>query len=240
MSLCPQGVMSYTGEDPLIEPGRPLGAFIFSLIGGILIFIEGIFLGLAAGVATSEGVAPVGGALAGLAALAIFLGLLLMILAIVLYLAPEMHVGLGVAILLFSLLSIFAGAGFWLGLIFGVVGSVLAIVFHPDPEYVAGLYSTSGPEELEPARRVCSHCGASIAADVSYCPRCGTSTLVARGLAARSTSPETLPPPRVTPLANPPAVAASDQPFRACPSCLRVIPAGSPSCPVCGAAIARA
>ncbi|HYK92685.1 MAG TPA: hypothetical protein VEY07_01410, partial [Thermoplasmata archaeon] len=66
-----------------------------------------------------------------------------------------------------SLLSLIGGAGFFIGLILGVVGGILALVFHP----------TEDMDDLFPGTTsggVCRNCGARVPQGPrGYCPSCG-------------------------------------------------------------------
>ncbi len=143
---------------------RPLGAFIVSFIGGILILGVGALLGAAGGSASAAGVG-VGGIVEGLGALGVLFGLLIIILAAIMFYVPDYHLGCGVGILVLSLLSIVSGAGLFLGLILGVIGGILGIVFHPSEDME--FESVFGSQY-----RVCRNCGARAPESSRYCPSC--------------------------------------------------------------------
>ncbi|HZY91407.1 MAG TPA: hypothetical protein VFG07_01330 [Thermoplasmata archaeon] len=150
---------------------RPLGAFITSLIGGVLILAAGAILA-AAGSVVGAVAGGVGGLLVGLGALGVFFGLLIVILAIVMFISPDFHLLCGIGILILSLLSIVAGSGFFLGLLLGVIGGILGIVFQPSEDYDEMFRSptTSAPG----GGRVCRNCAAAVPPGPSqWCPRCG-------------------------------------------------------------------
>jgi hypothetical protein len=123
---------------------------------------------VAGGYASSFGAGAVGGALEGLGALGAFLGVVVVLLAIGMFVSPDHHLGCGIGILVLSLISLVSGGGFFLGLILGLVGGILGIVFHPTEELDGeGLFPAGGG-------RRCRHCGQSVASAGSrYCPACG-------------------------------------------------------------------
>lgn len=144
---------------------RPLAGFIVSLIGGLLILGVGALLAAAGGTASAAGFSA-GSLVEGLGALGAFAGLLIVILAIVMFVVPEYHLLCGIGILILSLLSLVGGAGLFIGLILGVIGGILGIVFQPseDMEFDSSLF---------PSDRVCRNCGARIpAGPARFCPSC--------------------------------------------------------------------
>lgn len=159
---------------------RPVGALIASLIGAILILVDAAALGAAGSAASQLGYAAVGGILGALAALGVILGLAILILAILVYLNPEAHVGYGIAILVLSLFSLITGGGFFIGLIAGVIGGILAIIFEPDYEPLPPLSKSSpllaGPLPgggASPGAR-CPNCRSELPAGAIKCPSCET------------------------------------------------------------------
>ncbi|HZY69933.1 MAG TPA: DUF6114 domain-containing protein [Thermoplasmata archaeon] len=151
------------------EIDRPIAAFAVSLVGGLLVFIAGVFLAIAGSVASSAGLYGAGSVLGGLGFLGILFGFIVVALGALLFRDPESHVGYGIAILVFSLLSIFGGGGFILGLILGVVGGILASVFQPAEDLDLLPSSVLTPE------RSCPQCGAISAGSALVCARCGAS-----------------------------------------------------------------
>ena len=155
---------------------RPIGAFILSLLGGVLILAEGAILAAlssAVGSAGCVGCSEAGQVIGGVGAFGVLMGILVVILSVILLARPENHLGLGIAILVFSLLSFFGGAGFVLGLILGVVGGILAIVFVPEDDETP----LPGDPGWIPARAPdwpCPKCGAWVSGFSTVCTRCGT------------------------------------------------------------------
>jgi hypothetical protein len=105
-------------------------AVVTVLIAAILVFVEGVFL-LAVGSVLGSISPSVGGAVGGLGFLGVVLALVLGAMAIALYRFPDSSRVIGVVVLLVSLVSFFAGGGFFLGLILGVIGGIAAILFDP-------------------------------------------------------------------------------------------------------------
>ena len=148
----------------------PLGGVILSLIGGVLVLADGALVAAAGGLASSLGLAG-GGLIEGLGAVGAFFGLLLIVVAILLVVTPDHHLALGVAILIFSLLSIVSGGGFIIGLILGVIGGILGIIFQPDEDLdFDERFGFSRPT----GGRICPRCAASVPpGSTRFCPSCG-------------------------------------------------------------------
>ncbi len=110
------------------EPSPPTAAAVLTFIAGLLMIIDGALLSVAGGLIGGTA----GGFVGTLGGLGILFGLFLFIFGFVLYVRPEHHLILGVLIIVVSLTSILSGGGFFLGLILGVVGGILAVVHDPD------------------------------------------------------------------------------------------------------------
>lgn len=115
------------------EP-KPILAFLLTLIGAILMIVEGIFLTVVGSAAGTAGFASAATLLGDLGFLGGLFGFIVLLLAIALFRNPYSHVGYGIAILILSLLSLFGGGGFILGLILGMVGGIMAIIFSPEQD----------------------------------------------------------------------------------------------------------
>jgi hypothetical protein len=112
----------------------------------------------------------IGGALAGFGVLALFFGFVVLVSGIYLYFSPDQHVGVGIAIVILSLLSLIGGGGFVIGLILGVIGGILAIVFEPETDL--------WDDDFLPPRppvpgRTCPSCGQPVTPGLTNCARCG-------------------------------------------------------------------
>jgi hypothetical protein len=131
-----------TPSYPTVLPGqygpppseaRPVAAFVVSIVGGMFILLSGIFeLWIISAIGTV--VYPPGpfGFFALFAIVGIAGGVLVIGFSVLLFSHPQHHVSLGVLILVFSLLSVLSVWGFVIGLVLGIVGGILAIVWTPN------------------------------------------------------------------------------------------------------------
>jgi len=105
--------------------------FIISLIAGILILINGLlFVGIAGIVGSIPGMDVIPGItemIAGFAAVGLIFAIIVIIGAILIYMPGKEIIG-GILVLIFSILSIFIGGGFLIGLILGIIGGILGIL----------------------------------------------------------------------------------------------------------------
>ena len=115
---------------------KPTAAFALSLIAGILILINGAILG-AVGSFIGPHIPGMGekalvtGILGTLMAVGIIIGLIVIVAAVMLYRNPAQKTGWGVTVLVLSIISIFIGGGFIIGLILGIIGGALALTWKP-------------------------------------------------------------------------------------------------------------
>lgn len=119
---------------------KPTGAAVLSIIGGVFILLAGLVL-MAIG-AWLDFLLGVTGLTFGLPVttlgiLGLVLGLVIIVLGVMLLMKPEMHLVFGVLILVLSLVSVISLGGFFIGLILGLVGGILGIVFKPTPPMMA-------------------------------------------------------------------------------------------------------
>lgn len=108
---------------------RATAGFIISLIAGVLILINGLmFVVLAEFIESLGGALPifVEGIFATLAAIGVILAILVIIGAILIYMPGKEIIG-GILVIIFSILSIFIGGGFLIGLILGIIGGALGL-----------------------------------------------------------------------------------------------------------------
>jgi hypothetical protein len=161
---------TYPGWGPPSGPHhgllRPTSGFVLGLLSGSMVLLGGLFF-LLLWIAT-PGLKYLGAPGVAFGVAGIVIGILIVAVACVLFVSPEHHVGLGVTLILLSILSLVGFGGFGVGLIFGVVGGALAIAHHPDPSRRTGGYY------LVPAPRMCVRCGRAIDFHVRFCPYCGT------------------------------------------------------------------
>lgn len=135
-----------------MQEEKPTASFILSLTGGILILIVGLVLVMVLAVAPQSGSGSneisfrlAGLSLASLTASELWFGLgavyllifgvgfgsLVVFSAVMLYQRPKQHVIWSVLVLVFSLGSFFSTGGFIVGLVLGIIGGVLGIVWRP-------------------------------------------------------------------------------------------------------------
>lgn len=108
---------------------RPVASFVFSLIAGIIILLVGFIIALAGAVVTLH----IGGIGGIFGTFGVLWGIIIIISAIMIYNRPQQHALWGTLVLVFSLISIFGSlGGFFIGLILGLVGGVLGIIWSPD------------------------------------------------------------------------------------------------------------
>lgn len=171
-----------------------MAAFVLSLLAGLLILVDGTIVAVVGSLLYS----PV--FIDWIGELEFVFGIVVLLLAVAIFTSPETHFGLGIAILVVSLLSIIGGGGFIIGLILGAIGGILGIVFvadtdvgggrvleavsgeTPTPPYTgslsyptrAGSLSQSGPPLPGPTIRACPQCGTQWPTVFTVCPKCGT------------------------------------------------------------------
>ncbi|MEE9236971.1 MAG: DUF6114 domain-containing protein [Thermoplasmata archaeon] len=120
--------------------GKPTAAMVLSIIGGLFILLGGaLYLAIAGFL---EGLIVLGGEtldidpvlwIQVLGAIGIVIGIVIMVGGVMMYSRPASSTIWGVIILVLSLVSIIAAGGFFIGLILGLVGGILGIVFKPAP-----------------------------------------------------------------------------------------------------------
>lgn len=134
------------GDD--LPDGRPTAAFVLSLIGGILILIDGI----ATTIVRAIYFTGPRDLLAVFAAIGYAQSMVVLASAILLLWMPNRHGFLGGMIVAFSLFSLLVGAGFILGLILGLTGGLLAIYWRPTPLTASTSISAAQPYSQSPTQ----------------------------------------------------------------------------------------
>jgi hypothetical protein len=87
-----------------------------------------------------------------------------------LYVNSEKSKTWGVIVLVFSIISLFFGlGGFIVGMILGIIGGALGIVWKPSAPSAPAVT----PVATQPITRVCPQCGRVLSEDVKFCPHCG-------------------------------------------------------------------
>jgi hypothetical protein len=140
---------------------------VLAIIGGVFILLGGLFELAVASVISAFTFGVVGGSLVAFGALGTVLGILIIVLAALLYVNTEHHTIFGVLILVFSVISLtsFLG-GFVLGFILALIGGILAITWKPTPAPV--YYAAPAP-----VQRMCPKCGRAVDPTTKFCPHCG-------------------------------------------------------------------
>ena len=162
------GLLSWSEGIRLEE--RPLTAFVLSLLGSMFIIV-GTVVGFV--LFSSSPFPPTTDLTAILASVSVALGILMLIMTMLLYLRPELHVAWGVTILVFasaSITSVFSGYGGLglgvVGMVLGIVGGAIAIAWRPGMG-IPGMGAHTG------AYRVCLTCGRMAPFGYAFCPFCG-------------------------------------------------------------------
>ena len=132
---------------------KPTAAFVLSLVGGILILINGLVLAALGAILALF--FPAAGIL--LAALGLVFGIIVLLGAIMLWTQPGQHKTWSIVVLVFSILSLVIGGGFIIGFILGLIGGILGIVWKPSMA----------------AARTCTRCGRQVSLEYNVCPHCG-------------------------------------------------------------------
>lgn len=141
------------------------------MAGAVLILFDGVVLLAAGNLLANAGfydASQFAGAI-GLGALVI--GFLLVLLTIILYREPESSLGLGIGILILSLLAILTGGGFILGTILGAIGGVAAILRGASCGAEDGI-GTTQPMPPPPGWN-CPRCHHPNSPDAWFCAQCG-------------------------------------------------------------------
>ena len=114
---------------------KPTAAFALSLIGGILILVlAGVFALVLGTVGVGFGMMPGMGFFGALAAilgiLALVFGILVIVGAVMINSGERSRVRTGgILVLIFSIVSLLAGGGFFVGFILGLVGGIVALTW---------------------------------------------------------------------------------------------------------------
>ena len=160
---------AYPAPAPPMGPPTPLekptAAFVLSLLAGAIIVLWGIAITGVAFALDRSGLGFAGSDAVTIGVIEAVSGLLIVLLAILIYLEPQHHVLLGALILVFSIVSLVGLGGLLFGFILGLIGGSLGIAHKPKPSVPTVVY-------VQP-QRICPRCGRAIAHDVRFCPYCG-------------------------------------------------------------------
>jgi len=155
---------------------KPTTAIALSITAGVLIILYGVFI-----LATTsfmkkfqeemENVSGeefpleffefMGNLLLVFSIVGIIFGILVVLGGIMIYTKPHQSKMWGVAVIIFSILSIFGGGGFIVGMVLGIVGGILAITW------------SGKPSEINEEVRTCLNCGRLLSIHHAFCPYCG-------------------------------------------------------------------
>lgn len=158
----------------------PTAAFVLTLIGGILVILDGLYTAAIAAYVSSTVLNIIPGLSAILLALgivALLFGLIMVVGAVKMRSNPESARTWGIIVLIISLISIIGGGGFIFGLILGLVGGILAIVWHrptmAQPAWGQPAGTAMGAPASSGGPKTCSSCGSPNAAGTQFCAKCG-------------------------------------------------------------------
>ena len=181
---------------PGYGPSYPSTAYILTLIGGILILIDGFITAAAAAAvgAAFLGLVPgIAALLIAFGVIALLFGLVILYGALQLKNRPQSARSWGILILIFAIISFIGGGGFFIGAILALVGGILAMVWTPPapaPGYAQPyggqpMASAAPPAWGQPAaapaappagavgQKFCSHCGSQNTSTAQFCAKCG-------------------------------------------------------------------
>ena len=165
------------------EKNYPMWGFVLTLIGGILILIDGLYTAIIYaifGSIISSFFPGLGALFIALGIVALFFGLIIIIGAIRMRTAPQSAKMWGILVIVFALLSWVGGAGFFLGFILALIGGILALVWKPpmmaQPAWGQPAAPMPGaPPAAAPAsgQKFCGSCGSPNPAGAQTCSKCG-------------------------------------------------------------------
>jgi hypothetical protein len=103
----------------------------------------------------------------------LIIGILIIVFAILLFVAPQMKTAWGALIIVLSLLSWpFAFGGFFIGFLLALIGGILAITYKPPVMMQAPM---GQPMMGQPGAMACPHCGGMVNMQTRTCTACGRS-----------------------------------------------------------------
>ena len=109
--------------------GRAIAGFIISLIAGFLMLIGAVLFAFIAGfIELLGGVIPsfITDLFTGIASIGVIFAILVIIGAILIYIPGYRTIG-SILVIIFSILNIITGGGFFIGLILGIIGGILGL-----------------------------------------------------------------------------------------------------------------
>ena len=128
---------------------KPTAAFVVSLLAGIFILLGAIVMmalsSLLGGLMIGVGAGAAASVILLYGVVGLIFAILVLVGAVMLWMKPQSHVAAGVIILLFSLFSIISTGGFFIGLILGIIGGILAIIWKPPAPMAPGMMQPMPP-----------------------------------------------------------------------------------------------
>ncbi|HML03774.1 MAG TPA: hypothetical protein VK487_10465 [Candidatus Bathyarchaeia archaeon] len=111
---------------PSPAPKRATAGFVVSLVAGILILLDGIFLAVSGDFLSSLGYGSFAGAVTVLGSITVLFAIIVFVGAWLIHTLGREVAG-GIIVLIFSLISIVTGDGFVIGLILGIIGGAIGL-----------------------------------------------------------------------------------------------------------------
>jgi hypothetical protein len=125
-------VQQSNAQQPVSAPKKVTTAFVLSLVGGVLVLLEGLIRIIRGEALAVFGTDRLWHRLLGLAirvdgVIGVVLAVIIIVGVILIYNSKTRMTG-GIIVIVFALLSIIAGGGWLIGLILGVIGGILALL----------------------------------------------------------------------------------------------------------------
>jgi hypothetical protein len=158
--------------------GRRVVAFGLTLVGAVLVLVDGAFIAEVGSVLSSSGFGPAGPAVTDVGALGFIFGSILLLLAFGLLFTRRDRARISGAILIFSAASFFGGGGFILGMFLGFGGGIAGLFPAGDANEDEAIdVDLDGELSVRPRRAStssrCPTCHAIVYSDEMACLRCG-------------------------------------------------------------------
>ena len=126
---------------------KPTAAFVLSLIGGIFVLLGGLALAVVGSILSGLSGGIGGMEVATVGIIGVVNGLLMIVFGVLLYQRPGQHAVYGALVLILSITSFFTAiGGFFIGLILGFIGGILAIVWKPTTMQPAMMVQSAPPQ----------------------------------------------------------------------------------------------
>lgn len=148
---------------------------VLSIVGGVFVLLTAVLLLVAESIVGGFGFLFPG--LVALTYVGLLMGLLMIVVAVIATLKPDLKVAWGALIIVFSIVSIPAAlGGFFLGFILGLIGGILILVKKPEPTMQPyptpmPMGTPAAPAPATAAR--CAACGGAIDPNTRTCTSCG-------------------------------------------------------------------